>query len=421
MKRLIRNAREHKSVTILIIICFICLATAFSTGFWLLFRLTYVIIFGIPIAYFWAKSGLRGLEVTPSRTVDRVQEGQHFEERISVHNRSIFAKLWIEVEDPSTLPGHSAKRVITLGPRQGRTWRIDTLCLRRGLYSIGPVKVTVGDPFGLFTYTKTFGRPSSILVYPQALELPNFYVPPANLPGEGRFRRRTHYVTPNASGVRQYEYGDSFNRIHWPSSARTGQLMVKLFELDPTSDIWVILDLERDVHIGSGDDGTEEYAVKIAASVARYFTVASRSVGYMDFGAKLTVEEPERGANQYTRILENLAMANAVGDVPLADLLNEEGKRFGRHTTIVIVTPSTNESWVTSLQALTQRGVRAAVILLEASTFGPAEDSLLVFGALTASEIYTYLVKRSDDLLTALGNAGDMQDVSEAENQAGAV
>ena len=71
-------------------------------------------------------------------------------------------------------------------------------------------------------------------------------MPAANLPGEGRFRRRTHYVTPNASGVRPYEFGDSFNRIHWKSTARTGELMVKIFELDPASDIWLILDLERD-------------------------------------------------------------------------------------------------------------------------------------------------------------------------------
>jgi hypothetical protein len=141
----------------------------------------------------------------------------------------------------------------------------------------------------------------------------------------------------------------------------------------------------------------------------------------MDFGAKLNIEEPERGANQYTRILEDLAMASAVGDVPLADLLNEEGKRFGRHTTIVVITSSTSESWVTALQALTQRGVRAAVILLEASTFGAAEDSLLVFGALTASDIYTYLVKRSDDLLAALGNAGEMDDEAGTGTKTGAV
>ena len=154
-----------------------------------------------------------------------------------MRNLGWMTKLWLEVEDPSDMPGHIGKQIITLGPRESRTWRVSTLCRRRGLFSIGPISITTGDPFGFFKYTRRYGRPQNILVYPQATELPNFYVPPANLPGEGRFRRRTHYVTPNASGVRNYEPGDSYNRIHWPSTARTGQLMVKLFELDPAIDI----------------------------------------------------------------------------------------------------------------------------------------------------------------------------------------
>jgi uncharacterized protein (DUF58 family) len=250
-----------------------------------------------------------------------------------------------------------------------------------------------------------------VLVYPQATELPNFYVPPANLPGEGRFRKRTHYVTPNASGVRQYEPGDSFNRIHWPTTARTGQLMVKLFELDPASDIWIILDLEKDVHLGSGEESTEEYAVKIAASIARFFLVANRSVGFISYGKKLFVEEAERGAQHYTRILEALALSTAEGDVNLETLISEESKRFGRHTTVVVVTPSTSERWVGSLQFIAERGVKVACVLLEPSTFGGSENSLMVFGDLAAAEIYTYLVRRSDDLMTALASGMDSSDV----------
>jgi uncharacterized protein (DUF58 family) len=390
------------ALTLIGIIFFICILAALSTGFWLPTRLGYVIMLGVPLAYFWAKSNAKNLEVTTERPLDRLQEGQTYQERITVRNLSWMTKLWLEVEDPSDLPGHTGRQIITLGPRESRTWRISTLCRRRGLFSIGPIIITTGDPFGFFKYTKRYGRPQNILVYPQATELPNFYVPPANLPGEGRFRRRTHYVTPNASGVRNYEPGDSFNRIHWPSTARTGQLMVKLFELDPASDIWIILDLDKSVHVGEGDEGTEEFSVQIAASIARYFLVANRSVGFISYGKRLFIEEAERGAQHYTRILEALALATAEGDLPIGTLVQEESKRFGRHTTVVVVTPSTKEDWVSSLQFIAEQGVKVGAVLLDAETFGGKDSSLMAFGALAASDVYTYLVRNSDDLITSL-------------------
>jgi uncharacterized protein (DUF58 family) len=404
--------RRHLSLTVIGIIFFVCLMSALATGFWLPTRLSYVIAIGVPIAYYWAKKNASDLDVTVERPLDRLQEGQEFSERITVKNNSWLSKLWLEVVDPSDMPGHAANQVITLGPRESRTWKATTTCRLRGLFSIGPVRITTGDPFGFFRHSNTYGRPQSILVYPRATELPNFYVPPANLPGEGRFRKRTHYVTPNASGIREYEPGDSFNRIHWPTTARTGELMVKLFELDPASDIWIILDLDKSVHVGSGEDGTEEFSVQVAASIARYFLVANRSVGFITFGKRLFIEEAERGAQHYTRILEALALSTADGDVPLGTLVNEESKRFGRHTTVVVITPSTSEEWVGSLQFIAERGVKVAAVLLEPSTFGGSENSLMVFGTLAASDVYTYLVRRSDDLISSL--AVGMDGASEA-------
>lgn len=394
--------RRHLSLTAIGVILFVCVVSAMSTGFWLPTRLAYLIVFGVPIAYYWAKANTKNIEVSTDRPLDRLQEGQDFIERITVKNKGWFTKLWLEVEDSTTIPGHNAARIITLGPRESKSWRTATTCARRGLFSVGPVRVTTGDPFGFFRYSNTYGRPQSVLVYPRATELPNFYVPPAHLPGEGRFRKRTHFVTPNASGVRPYEFGDSFNRIHWPTTARTNQLMVKVFEMDPASDIWVILDLDRDVHAGKGDDGTEEYAVRIAASVARFFLLANRSVGFISYGKRLFVEDAQRGAQHYTRILEALALATAEGDVPIGMLVTEESKRFGRHTTVVVVTPSTEEDWVGSLQFIAQRGVKVAAVLLDAGSFDSGKNSLMVFGALAAGDIYTYVVRRSDDLDTSL-------------------
>jgi len=394
---------ERRSLTVVISLFVIALVIALANDYEMMARLANVILITIPLAYVWTRLNLNSLEVTVERPVDRLQEGMEFAERITATNRSWLTKLWLEVEDPSDLPGHSGSRIISLGPKQTRSWRTVSTCGRRGRYSIGPVRVTSGDLFGMFKGTKNFGHAQYLLVYPRATELPDFSVPPALLPGEGRFRRPSHLVTPNASGVRDYQPGDNFNRIHWKTTARTGDIAVKLFELDPASDIWLALDLHADVQSGEGDDSTEEHGVRIAASIARYFLLANRSVGFMAYGERLHLEEAQRGLSQYTRILEQLALARAVGDVPLADLLNHESPRFGRHTTVVTITPSTDESWVVSMEMLAGRGVKLASVLLEPSTFGSDANVLLIFSALTAADISTYVVKRTDDLVRSLG------------------
>lgn len=397
---LFNPSRRTASLTLAILL--VSVFVAMGTGFWLLFRLAYVIGFALVVSWIIAWYNTRSLVVFADRRTDRGQVGQEAQEIIEVHNRGIFPKLWLEVEDPSELPGHRSRRVVIVPPHRSRSWIVDTRLLRRGVYNWGPVRVLSSDPFGIFRRVREFGGQQQILVYPPVVDLPHFQAPPANLPGEGRFRRRTHYVTPNASGVREYAPGDSFNRIHWRTTARTGELMVKTFELDPASDIWVILDLDARVAAGRGEESTEEYSVRVAASVARHYILGNRAVGLMSFGRDLRVIEPERGPQQMTRILETLATVHAVGDAPLGNLLLEEQRRFGRHTTLVIVTSALDDHWLTAAQSLTQRGVRVAVVLLDPSTFGGGDSALAMYGELTASDILTYVVSRGDDLTLVL-------------------
>lgn len=408
MRSLLRRAvsPRWRTLSILLVLLAFSAIWAGASGFWLVFRVTYVLALLIPAAFLVAWANLRRLEATVQRRTERAQVGQEAQEVIEVRNRGFWPKVWLEVDDPSTMPGHQAKRVVVIPPRRSRNWLVETPLLRRGLYEWGPLQVTGTDPFGVFRLTRTFGEPQQILVYPPVYDIPHFQAPPANLPGEGRFRRRTHYVTPNASGIREYQPGDSLGRIHWPSTARTGDLMVKTFELDPASDVWVVLDLERRVHAGKGDESTEEYAVRVAASVARHYLIANRSVGLLSFGRDLEIVEPERGPQQLTRILESLALAQAVGDVPLGNLLLEEQRRFGRHTTLVVVTASTDDHWLPAALSLAQRGVRMAVVLIDPSTFGDTRSPLMLYGELTASDIPTYVVAQGDDLMLALSAPG---------------
>ncbi len=388
---------ERRSLTAAVIIFVVCVAGGAATGFWLLFRVAYVVGIGVPLAWVWSRLAASGLRVTVDRYADRAQEGQQIEGRISVENRGLAGKLWLEVEDTSELPGYDARRVISVQREGRRTWIVCGVAGRRGVYTLGPVRIQTGDPFGLFRTAVMAGHRGAVLVFPRATEMPDFYIPLAHLPGEGRYRRPVQTLTPNAAGIRPYAAGDPYNRIHWPSTARTGQMMVKLFELDPASDIWIVLDLHREAHVGEGEDSTEDFAARIAASVARHFLMQNRAVGFLACGSEYHAQEPDRGVQQYTRILEDLALARAQGDVPLPALLTSEARRFGRHTTVLVITPSTDDAWVTALNQLSQRGARPGAILIEPATFGSTRSSLLVFSALAASDVCTYMVRRSLD------------------------
>ena len=398
-------APQRRTLTLLLLILVAAVFIATGTGFWLLYRMAYILAMGIPLALVIAWLNTRGLEANVERRTLRAQVGQEAEELIEVHNRSVIPKLWVELEDPSEVPGHHSRRAVVIPGRGLRSWVVRTELRRRGLFAWGPLRVRAGDPFGIFQAERSYGAPQQLLVYPRVVDLPRFQTPPASLPGEGRFRRRTHYITPNASGIRDYAPGDPLSRIHWRSTAHTGQLMVKTFELDPTSDIWVIADLEGRIQAGEGDESTEEYTATIAASVAQRYIAANRSVGLISFGREYSLVEAERGQQQLARILESLAVAKAAGEAPLENLLLEEQRRFGRHTTLVIVTASTDSPWLPAVQSLAQRGVRVAVVLVDPSTFGSGGPPLVLFGELTASDILTYVVGQGDDISLALSSS----------------
>jgi len=404
---------ERRVLTLVMILLFVVFAIGFSTSFWLPLRLGYLLLFGLLLAAGWTWLSGRGLRIRMARDADRVQMGQSIVERLEITNDFPVPKLWLEIEEFSDLPDHESKHVVTLGGGGRRDWRVETVCRRRGLFTLGPMIVRTGDPFDLFHVERIFGRASQVLVYPRPLELPGYAVPPANLPGEGRFRRRTHYVTPNASGLRDYEHGDSVNRIHWPSTLRTGKLLVKTFELDPASHMWVVLDLHAADHAGEGDESTLEYGVTAAASVARHFLAQSRSVGLMMFGQGFHAVEPERGTQQLGRMLELLALAKAEGDVPLSTLLFQQARRWGRHTTLVVITAATDERWVSALRSLSQRGVKAAVVQLDLESFGGGTGADVIEGQIRGAGVQVNRVRQGDSLAAVLVSGGGGRGIGE--------
>jgi uncharacterized protein (DUF58 family) len=405
----------------------LALVFALGTGRPLAFNLLYFITGVIVVAFVWTLANVSGLHLRRITRSHRSQVGRYFEESLEMVSRSRWPKLWIEVQDYSTLPGHQLGRVVNGLRRRGTaTWQVRTLCQQRGRFILGPLAYTSGDPLGVFRITRLVPGVASLVVTPAIYPIPEFTPPSGYLPGSETTRRRTPYITASVSGVRDYAPGDGFNRIHWRSTARTGRLMSKEFELDPLADVWIILDMHDDAQASSpwtpvaeeplawvsrsraGTDraelppSTEEYCVTIAASLAHHFLQLDREVGFLSYAATREVIQPDRGDRQLRRLLEILAVIQARGHIPLSQVLATEGAHLARHTTVVVVTPSADPRWVSVLRGLRARGVQGVGVLLAARTFGPAPDWQPVQAELQASGLPSYLVQRGDDLTVAL-------------------
>lgn len=150
------------------------------------------------------------------------------------------------------------------------------------------------------------------------------------------------------------------------------------------------------------EPSTEEYAVAVTASLAAYLVSQGRSVGLLTWGQHKVIVPADRGGRQLVKILRALAVLRAEGRVPLGQILDAEGRLFGRQDTVVVVTSSLQDEWLGPVQNLLFRGIRAATVLIEPGTFGGEGNPLLLVSALSAFDIPTYLVKRDDTIDAAL-------------------
>src|SRR5205807_5600720 len=267
--------RPWQVIILIIVLAFL----AVSSGWRVLYLLTYVLLTLFILSWFWTRYSLRKMVFRRTASVGRVQVGETFEERLMLDNTSVMPKLWVQVADGSTLPGHRAGYVASMGGRKRAMWKARTVCKRRGRFQLGPVTATSGDPFGLFRRRIFLSSSHELLVLPQVLPITNFALFTGGLPGRGRSSQRALQTTTNATTIRDYMAGDALSRIHWRSSAHYNKLMVKEFDLDPAVDAWIFLDLHDAVQAGEGEHSTEEYGVTLAATIATYLLRQDLSVG----------------------------------------------------------------------------------------------------------------------------------------------
>lgn len=394
-----------------------------TTGWQVYYRLFYFWVLLYLGSWIWSAFSLRGLIFSRAARTLRAQVGQVFEERFEIVNESRLFRMWLEVKNESTLPDSGGSQVLTLiGGKQRRTYWSHTLLTQRGVYQLGPTSLISGDLFGLFPSTRKYPTQESLLVYPLMVDVRKFPDPAGVLPGGEALRRRTHQVTPNASGVRDYAPGDSLNRIHWVSTARRNRLIVKEFELDPLAEVWLFVDGARftqaalptpkqevnildywrkSVKVGL-PPSTEEYAVSIAASLARHYLRLSRAVGLVSAGSHLTLLPPDRGGRQLGKILEALALLRAEGELPIRGLVETQAKHIPKGSTVVLITPTAQAEFAIVVEFILRRGLRPIVVLIDGSSFGGKQNNAYLIERIRMLGVSVRHIHNGDNLEVAL-------------------
>ncbi len=373
-----------------------------------------ILLAAISAAWTWLVS--RSLNVQRQTRSLRGNVGDILEEHFEIKNGSGLLNLWIEILNKSPLPGAGGSRLLTLvGGRQKRTYTARTWLTRRGAFPLGPTILTSGDPFGLFRLQRSFPARSSLIVLPMIFHITSFLSPPGLLPGGQVIRRKATDVTPHAAGVREYVPGDPMKRIHWPTTVRRGQLMVKEFEQDPQAEVWLFLDAQESVHsqkpfkeheqkadaflfkvdallLGRRPQfhlppSTLEYAVSISASLAHYFLSQRRAVGLVTSGRAYTMIPAERSERQESKILETLAFVEAEGSLSLAGLVGAQARQLPQGSSAILVTPSVSSELLLAVDDLQRRSLRPVVVLLVAETFGGPPGAKRLIGSLSERNV----------------------------------
>ncbi|MCB2180207.1 DUF58 domain-containing protein [bacterium] len=336
----------------------------------------------------------RGLNFRRELRQGFAQVGDTFSEQFNISNKSPFQALAVTVIDHSNFPGYKSSFAWTIGRRFDRLWFRESVCPRRGLYNVGPTEIRTQDPFGVFEISIFAPFTKEILITPPIIPLHQIKISSGNWHGDGSTKPNFLERTVTSGSVREYVSGDSLFSIHWLTTARRDDLHVRTYDQQPSSDWWVILDMDSHVQAGKGLEATEEYATILAASLIDRGLKENRAVGLISQGWKQIWLPPKTGAGQRSEIMHALAEAD-LGNLSLKDLLTKAHQSIGRKSSAIIITPSADPEWLAALHPLKQHGITTTALLLDQQEFGGQQSILPILNKLDAWGIRHYKISKN--------------------------
>lgn len=315
----------------------------------------------------WARLVAR--ELTVERTSLRIARVEGEPLRLGVRLRG---RTWLA----SRVEWHD--RVGPLGERAasfdraGRA-RLDLERVPRGRYRLGPGRLVIDDPLGLTTLEVPGPGEVTVLVRPRVPELHTLFTDSG---ARGTGGRRA--LQPRPSGlephsVRVYVEGEPLRAVHWPSSARRGELMVRELEDAPQDGLAVLLDVEAATIAGDAGDTSLDAAVRVAAGLARTHTLRSRSSMLVIGTPEPQVHRLRSLGRDWESALDALAAFEPARNTPLRRLVLARGALS--HVPDLVVVTARPEVVADALAARVSAGRSAALVAIDAPTYAGRRPS----------------------------------------------
>jgi hypothetical protein len=336
-----------------------------------------LLLMALPVVTAWLAHRARYL-LSCSREIQpvRVEVGQTAQVTLTLENpgRVPTGLMLLEDQVPYILGSRPRFVIDQLRPRWSRAMTYPVRSEVRGRYSIGPLAVRLSDPFGFVELTRSFSSRASLVVTPSVVPLPPLLLS-GDWSGTGDNRPRAFAAAGTEDvTVREYRLGDDLRRIHWRSSARADELMVRREEQPHQSRATLLLDARASAHRGSGPASSFEYAVSAIASIGAHVAAQNFAVRLIsDEGLGPNTSWHDRGISgpaEVRILLESLAV---IQTRPYGDLVGG-----GEHHTsglVVAVLGAVTPTDIAGLSRLRAGSTRALAILLDVAAWSRGAQS----------------------------------------------
>jgi uncharacterized protein (DUF58 family) len=312
---------------------------------------------------------IRGIQVERRAPAEAFQ-GDEVRVDLVVSNRSSGERLALDLRDEHLSPSRSF--LARLRPGERVVIETRRTAARRGPHATPEVTVASGAPFGAAEARRRIAAASETIVLPRVVRLDDLpFLEAAPTPERAMHTVPRRGGGPEYLGIREYRTGDSLRHVHWPSTARHGEVMVREFEREQTRRLAVVLDTVTDA--GTGETPLDR-CCSVAASVAFAAHGAGQGVRLVAAaeGAPISLARAEPRA-----LLRWLAELRPGGGLPLAQLLGRVGTEVLGAETVILAFPTWRANAAGSLAGavagLALEAPRVVAVLVEAHGFEGAE------------------------------------------------